>query len=206
MLPARRARWRDLRLWLGLMLIVASMFAGAKVISSGTSTVTLWRAAKDLAIGTVPEVEPVAVSLGGAATAYLAATSIPEGRMRYPIAAGALIPVNAVGAAIPVSTRLVTIPVEPMRMPVGLAAGDVVDVWAAPANPNESSPLAPSPVLRNIRIATVDYEGDGLRGELPVVLDVTDAQVPQLIAAARGAISLVLVPLEAQPVAAGTAP
>ena len=191
-------KWRDARIWLGLGFIVAAMFVGAFVMSSGKATSTVWRATRDLPIGAVPEVEPVSVALGDAASAYLPTSELPQGRMKLPVVSGGLLPRNAVGAAVPSTSRLVTIPVDPMRVPVGLAAGDVVDVWASAPKINDGVQLLPTQVLTNIRVADVDREASAMGGELPVVLDIAQSQTAQLISATRADISLVLVPMSSQ--------
>jgi len=191
-------KWRDTRIWLGLGFIVAAMFLGAFVMSSGTATSTVWRATRDLPVGAVPEVEPVSVALGDSVATYLPAAELPQGRMKLPVASGGLLPRNAVGAPVPATSRLVTIPVDPLRVPVGLAAGDVVDVWASEAKSNDGAPLLPTLVLSNIRVADVNHEASGMGGELPVVLDIAESQTAQLLGATRGEISLVLVPLPSQ--------
>jgi len=62
-----RARWRDGRLWLGVVLIIASMVVGSRLISHSDERVTVWRATHDLSIGSEPaDLEPVAVALGDA--------------------------------------------------------------------------------------------------------------------------------------------
>ena len=191
-------KWRDARIWLGLGFIVAAMFIGAFVMSSGGSTSTVWRATRDLSVGAVPEVEPVTVTLGDAAKTYLPTAEIPQGRMKLPVAAGGFLPRNAVGAAVPSTSRLVTIPVDPMRVPAGLSAGDEVDVWASAPKVNDGASPIPTQVLSNVRVAEVDREASGMGGELPVVLDISESQAAQLIGATRADISLVLVPLPSQ--------
>ena len=190
------ARWRDLRLWLGLGLVVCSMLAGAYVLSAGERSITVWRAATDLAVGDAPQVEAVWVQLEDSAAAYLPATSAPVGRMRVPVAAGALLPVAAVGAAQTSTGRLVTVPVDSMHAPVGLAPGDVVDVWAT--SDDMSNPAPPTLVLAQAHVQAVDRENVGVGGEIPVVLEVDRTQTAQIIAASRGLLSLVEVPLSAQ--------
>ncbi len=192
----RSARWTDIRLWFGLALIVTSMLAGAYVLSAGEDSMTVWRASTDLAIGDVPQLEPVSVRLDGSAVAYVRATSMPEGRMRVPVAEGALLPVAAVGAAESTTSRLITVAVDSLHSPVGLAPGDVVDVWAT--TNDTQNPMPPTLVLAQAHVQAVDRENVGVGGELPVVLDVDKDQTAPIIAASRGQISLVEVPLSAQ--------
>ena len=52
----RTARASDLRLWLGILLLVGSTTAGYLLLSRGEDTVTVWRVTRDLAPGTAPTV------------------------------------------------------------------------------------------------------------------------------------------------------
>lgn len=198
---ARRAprwQWRDLRLWLGLVLIVGSMLAGARLLSSSQEAVTVWQAVRDLAPGAMPQVEPVTVVLGDAASAYAVADTPLDGRMRVPVAAGALVPAGATAKA-EASTRQVTIAVDPLHAPVDLAAGDVVDVWATPTNGGQSTG-APSLVLARALVLQSSPDALGVAGQLAVVIEVPTQQVTSIVTAVRtGQVDLVEVPLEGMP-------
>ena len=190
------ARWTDLRLWLGLCLIVGSMLAGAYLLSADEDSITVWRASADLAVGDLPQVEPVTVRLEDSASIYLSATTQPEGRMRVPVQAGALLPAAAVGAGDSAQSRLVTVAVDSLHTPVGLSPGDVVDVWATPQD--SSNPAPPNLILAQAHVHDVDRDNVGVAGEVPVVLEVDREQSASIIGASRGRISLVEVPLAAQ--------
>ncbi len=196
------ARWTDLRLWLGLALILGSMFAGAFLLSAQEQSIAVWRASVDLAVGDVPQVEPVSVRLDDSASAYLTTSSRPQGRMRVPVQAGALLPAAAVGAADPSQDRLVTVAVDALHAPMDLTAGDVVDVWAT--SDDTAHPLPPTLVLAEAHVQAVDRENVGIGGEIPVVLAVDRLQTASIIAASGGHISLVEVPLSAQRTVAST--
>lgn len=193
----RRWRWRDARLWVGLGLIAVSMVAGARLLSAGQDTVTVWRATRDLAPGAVPAVEPVALALGDAAGVYAPASVPLVGRMAVPVGAGALIPTHAVTAAAPPDHREVTVPVDPLHAPVELASGDVVDVWVTPTDPG-GHPTPPRLVLADVMVASVVADAVGVGGETPVVLDLASSDVAPLVGAMRtGSLDLVRVPLDA---------
>ena len=81
--PAQRMRvmrWRDLRLWAGLVIILFAMFIGAFLLSRGEETTTVWRASSDLSVGAIPVATPVTVSLGAAQDQYLLASEAGRGR------------------------------------------------------------------------------------------------------------------------------
>ena len=200
--PAKRlrvVRWRDLRLWVGLAIMVTAMFAGAFVLSRGDKTTTVWRASSDSSIGSLPIATPVTVMLGEAQDQYILATEPLIGRLRLPVAAGDLIARGALGFAPMLNARLVTIPVDPLHAPVNLATGDVVDIWSTPAEVVGGA--APQPVLvrPGVSVAEVAADSVGVGGEIAVVVEVPESAVDPLVAAARsGLIDLVAVPITSQ--------
>ena len=67
----RTARASDLRLWLGILLLVGSTTAGYLLLSRGEDTVTVWRVTRDLAPGAAPtSLERVSVSRDVAGQGY----------------------------------------------------------------------------------------------------------------------------------------
>ena len=48
----RRARWKDGRLVLGVLLVAITALAGAKLLSAADDTTTIWAAKHDLQAGT----------------------------------------------------------------------------------------------------------------------------------------------------------
>ena len=190
----RRGHWRDARLWIGLALIIVSMVVGARVLAASQHTVTVWQAERDLAPGSAPLVRPVAVALGPLADAYARADAPLTGRMREPVAAGALVPVGAVGDPAPSDVRLVTVPVEPLHAPVGLAAGDVVDVWVSASDAGQV-PQPSALVREGVLVSDVASDTVGVGGQIAVVLEVPASDVAGLVQAMRGgAVDLVRVP------------
>jgi len=193
-----RMRWRDARLWLGVVLMALAMFAGARLLGGGQDTAVVWRAVRDLPAGAVPVAEPIEVSLGEAASAYLPASASLDGRLRIPVPAGALIPADALGMAPQAGTRLVTLAIDPLHSPVGLAAGDVVDIWATGVDGSSAIIEAPQLVLPEVQVVKVDGENLGVGGEMAVVVEVPQASAPDLVRATRSRVlDLVAVPLQA---------
>lgn len=192
----RRHRWRDARLWLGLGLMIAAMVWGASLMSGTDSTVTVWRASRDLLPGAVPAVEPVAVALGAASGAYATADRPLDGRMVLPVAAGSLVPIAAVGGLPDAGARRVTIPIDPLHAPIDLAAGDRVDVWATATDGGQTAALPPALVLAGVLVVSADRESVGVGGEIAVVIEVPESQVSTAIAAIRsGVVDLAAVPI-----------
>ena len=192
----RRIRWRDTRLWLGLGFMIVAMVWGASLMSGSESTVTVWRASRDLLPGAAPVVEPVAVSLGAAAGSYLTADQPLVGVMLLPVTAGSLVPAAAVGGAPSSGVRRVTFPVDPLHAPVDLAAGDRVDVWATVTDGGSTSVIPPVLVLPRVLVVSADRESLGVGGEIAVVVEVPKSQVSAAVSAIRsGVVDLAAVPI-----------
>lgn len=192
------------------MLLVVSMFAGARLLSQDSETITVWQAGRDLSAGAeIYDLRPVTVALGQAESDYVPVDEQIEGRLRYPIAAGELLARSALTDQEQEPSRIITVGVDPLHAPVDLAPGDRVDVWSTPANsgfmdgiPSDSSsdssseaiPLGPRLALASVMVEHVGT--DALGGRVAVVLRVSPDQVADLVQATRsGAIDLVKVPL-----------
>lgn len=193
-----RVRWRDARLWLGVVLILASMLIGSRLISHSDDRVMAWRTTHDLSVGALPtDLEPVAVNLGEASAAYLLASAIPEGVIVQPVPAGALLPQAALGSLEQGDSREITIAVEPLHAPVGLAPGDRVDIWATPRDASAPGPAAK--VETSAIVTSMSVDSMGIGGEIGVAVRIPDSHAQALVTAMRGSvIDLVAVPIESQ--------
>lgn len=190
-----RARVADVRLWLGVALVIGSVVAGARLLAPDDSGVPVLRAQRDLPAGSVPTDLAVAVVPREIAGAYLSAGSwaaASSGVLRWPVRAGELVPSAAMVPASTEPMRVVGVPVETAALPLGLHAGDIVDVWGTP---EDGRP--PRLVLAAARVGATPAEGAGLSGTVAVQLSVPAADVASVVAAARqGWVDLVVVPAE----------
>ncbi|MGY1887238.1 SAF domain-containing protein [Blastococcus sp. SYSU DS0753] len=131
----RRVRapgWLDLRLVLGVLLVLASVLLGARVVSAADATVPVWSAADDLAAGTVltaDDLVVVDVRLDDAADRYLAGSTRPDGStLARGVRAGELLPRSALEE--PSDLVQLALPVQAGYVPPGLRRGQLVDVYA----------------------------------------------------------------------------
>jgi hypothetical protein len=126
-----RPRWLDPRVVGGVLLLVASVVIGARVVGTSAHTTAVWAATGNLAAGTVlgaADLAEVDVNLGDASASYLSAVEAPVGRvLNRPVSTGELVPVAALGDI--GDARVVAIAVTPDRMAPGVAHGSVVDVY-----------------------------------------------------------------------------
>jgi hypothetical protein len=133
--------WRDPRLWIGLAIVAASIVVGAAVIGTSDETVPVWAAADTLGAGHVLTADDLAVRrvrLDGAdaASLYLLADRqlAPDLRLRHEVAAGELLPRDAVARGPDRDQREVPVSVAPDQVPGSVGVGDVVDVYLRPAS------------------------------------------------------------------------
>jgi len=207
--PATRLvvpRWLDARVAVGLLLVLVSVAAGARVVSSAGHLAPVYAAAHELVPGeqlTRDDIAVVQVRLGAGGSRYLAASAaMPVGYVvNRVVGAHELLPAAALspGTAL-LDSRMVTVPVQVGHLPADLGHGDLVDVYVTPKVASGNNVPLPTLVLAK---AAVDGREGGSRGfggasALAVVLVVHDADVPTVVHAVEsGVIDLVRVPAAA---------
>lgn len=124
-------RWLDPRIVGGVLLLVAAVVIGAKVVAASSQTAPIWSATRPLAVGTVvgtEDVEMVEVNLGGTGDHYVGAASDPVGRVvSVALRPGELVPAVALGD--PPSGRVVVVPVPADKFPPDVGHGSVIDLY-----------------------------------------------------------------------------
>ncbi len=126
-----RPRWFDARVIGGILLLVASVVVGAKVIGAASRTSPVWAAAVDLAAGTVLRSEDLVaadVNLGDRGASYVDAASDLAGMvLGRPLGAGEFVPASALR---PVGDgRILSVAVTPDHMAPGVGHGSVADLY-----------------------------------------------------------------------------
>lgn len=199
--PRLRAGRRDLRLAAGVALVVVSVVLGARLLAAADDRVQVWSLAAPLAAGTTLEdgdLVAVPVALDDLAAYVGGGTEVVGRVLLRDVAAGELLPAAAVGDGDPADRRLVTVPVDPLHAPPGLARGERVDVYVTPADGaavGSGVDVLPSLALAGVLVddpGTAD--ASGVTDLLGVVLDVSSADADRAVAAARaGDVDLVRV-------------
>lgn len=207
----RAPSWRDPRLLVGLLLVLGSIVAGARLIESFDHRVPVYAASVALAPGQAvrdDQLARVEVELGGQAERYLsAAAALPAGWVALrEVKAGELIPRSALGRADQVG--------KPVMLPVDqdaarlIGPGDLVDVWVNTRKPGvaSSGPEAygtPVRMLTQAAVSRVPDPGAGrmvaTRGTVGVQVMVPAEQVERLIAAVDQEARFTLVPTVGTP-------
>lgn len=123
--------WLDLRLVIGLVLVLGSVLLGAKIVSGANHTYRMLAVTRDLAAGTLlshDDVVAVRVQLPGHGQGvYVSGDDDVLGKqLNRAVASGELLPAAALGTAAALTT--VTVPFTADNAPT-LAAGQRVKIW-----------------------------------------------------------------------------
>jgi hypothetical protein len=211
----RPPRWLDLRLVLGVLLVLASVLIGARVVSAADATVPVWAVTADLAAGTELSAEDliaVDVRLDDAAGAYLSAGTRPEGRtLARAVREGELLPRSVLEE----SDALVqlALPVQSGYVPPGLQRGQLVDVYAVADPAAGATAVADGSVTLVVRRAPVQALSGRSEGVLStpttavqVVVAVSADDAAEVLAAIAGRPLVVVVheSVDGEEVEAGT--
>ncbi len=160
----RRPRWLDVRVIGGVLLLVAAVVIGAKVIGASSRTSPVWAVTHDLAAGTVlrpADLTRADVNLGDRGEDYLDASSSLDGRiLNRPVHAGELLPASSVGEV--GDARIVSVSVAPDRMAPGVAHGSVIDLYLTSGGSEASGTKATTTLLQGgVTVQTVTAPASG---------------------------------------------
>jgi len=170
---SRRPGWRNPRLLLGLLLVAASVVAGARLMAAADDTVGVWTVARDLPAGATlddGDLKRRQVRFPDEATAdgYLAATDdLPTGAtLNRPVSKGELLPRAAIAEQAGRDLVEVPISVAVDDLPATVRQGSVVDIWVAPkvAAVGGQRPTA-VPVLSDVVVVAVPRGSNSLAPE-----------------------------------------
>jgi hypothetical protein len=191
-LRGHRPAWRDPRLWIGIVLVAASVVVGARVLAAADDTVQLWAAADDLGAGQrVGADDLVATRVrfadGAAQHGYFTVDDeLPADlELTRSVSEGELLPRAAVGT--PQQTGLVELPiaVEPELVPPSIEPGDVVDVYVvAPIGTDGGDQPPAGPALGGATVVDAPELASsfGTSGKRQLVLGVPESAAPAFFA------------------------
>lgn len=173
------------RYLLGLILIITSFISAFLISSASNRTITVWASSTDLAPGKIIEekdITPVKVRLLSNAEQYLdASVEIVGTSVVRKIGAAELIPSFALSPQVDTSLQRVPIQVERLMSPVGLGAGDLVDIYGIPNQMASQSGVVSELILESVGIEEIDDSARELGGALGITLLVPDSLVSDLI-------------------------
>lgn len=199
----RRPGWRDLRLVVGVLLVLVSVAGGVRLVSSLDDTTPVYAAARDLLPGqAVGEGDVVAVEarLGDRVAGYVDASVPlePGTHLLRQVGEGELVPVSALGTARAALDKAVGVPVDVVAAR-SLRSGTVVDVWVSHRDREGVGEkyLDPELLLAGAVVESVPPQTTGLGaglGRTAVQVVVPADEVGRVIAAVDQEARITLVP------------
>ncbi|MEE1616920.1 SAF domain-containing protein [Brachybacterium sp. J153] len=137
----RRPRWRDPRLIVGIVLVVASVLMGALLVSRLSETTPVLIAKGPIAPGDPLDAETlttVELRLGDQQELYVGSLdAVPDGAVAgRAVQAGEMLPVSAVGQPEDVALRPVVIPVD-ASVAESVVPGATVELWHTSPAPQD---------------------------------------------------------------------
>jgi hypothetical protein len=176
----RRARWKDGRLVLGVLLVAITALAGAKLLSSADDTTTIWAAKHDLAAGTTLTDDDLTTARvrftnGEDASRYVAADADLKGLVvTRAVDAGEFVPRDAAVSEAEKDRTELPLSVATGRLPADIASGDDVDIWVVPKDGDQPATL----LWAKVRVLQVDavkgVAGGSARRQVLIGLTRTD--------------------------------
>lgn len=167
----QRPAWRDARLLIGMVLVLASVAVGSAVVASADDRTAMYAARGALVPGqplSEDDLVRVDVQLGSQGERYLPATPglAPERFVLRGMAAGELVPAAAVGGRDQVSVQALTLSVDAGTV-AALVVGSPVDVYVNPADPDAGRADAfsgPVLALEGVSVSSLPKTSGGLSG------------------------------------------
>lgn len=207
--PPRAARrlqrpgWRDLRLVVGVLLVLLSVAGGLRLVASLDDTTPVYAATRDLLPGQPvgeDDLVPVPVRMDDQLSEYVdgSAPIEPGTFLVRGVGAGELVPLTALGTGREALDKTVGVPVD-VAAARSLTAGAVVDVWVSrrDAEAVGEAYLDPELLLAGAVVDTVPAETTGLGaglGRTAVQVVVPADDVGKVIAAVDQEARITLVP------------
>lgn len=188
----------DLRLFIGVAIVVIAAVAGFSLVSSTENTTSVYAASHTLTPGHVLQEKDLVltdVKLGKSTTSYMTSDQFSPGSViTKSINAGELIPVSAVGTAKQVATTNVVVQLD-IPLSAEATVGSTVDVWASiAAGQGVFGP--PAVIIQGAQIAQIT-EATGLAastGGVRVEIVVPQSKVAALLESQANGDAIALVP------------
>lgn len=191
-----RAFWNDVRFFVGLGLIVASVVGVWATVTVARQTVPVFAAARTIVPGdevTADDLRVVEAALGAAEGIYMSPDALTPGTIATrTVAEGELVPVSALEDD--ARARVTTVVVQTTTaVPSDVVPGSVVELWASPVL-EQGAFGTPAILVADATVAAVD-EADSLLGArgsaLELVVPRSDVAAVLQAVAASAALSIV---------------
>ena len=204
----QKPRWRDTRLVVGLLLVLASAALGSFVVAHADDRTAVYAARGPLVPGQhlgEDNLTRVDVRLGSELSRYLQATAepAPDRYVLREVGAGELVPAAAVGGRDQVGVQPLTLSVD-AGAAAALRVGSRVDVYVNQADPGaapggSTAFSGPELVLEGVSVSSLPRTsgglGGGASGDRPIQVMAPTAQIKEIIAAVDLGARITVVPI-----------
>ncbi|GAB6857104.1 SAF domain-containing protein [Microbacterium xylanilyticum] len=199
---AGRRPWTDLRFFIGLLLIVASVAGVWLIVGAAKQTSPVLQAVRTIVPGeplTSADVRVVDVVLGSAGAGYLTPATLEPGLIATrTISEGELVASAAAADADEGRTTSVVVR-STVPVPAAVATGSTVELWEAEPLAEGKGFAEPRVLLSEATVASVDRDDGPLSAKATTLeLVVSRAEVGEVLAAMTGGSSLSVVPVGAR--------
>lgn len=173
----------------GILLVVASVAGVLTLVSLQDKTVPMYVARQDIALGQkidVSALRTVDVRLDSVQQHYLSAAQEPAADLHANslIREGELLPLSAIGGRDPQGRKPLSVELDG-ELPVAVAVGTRVDLWAAARGDNSTTYGEPKRLLQSVEVSSLRDLDTGFGGAAGQVVEllVTDEDLPGLLSA-----------------------
>ncbi|GAA1172625.1 flagellar biosynthesis protein FlgA [Nesterenkonia xinjiangensis] len=201
----RRPSWKDLRLIVGVLIVVASVAGVVALVAAQDRTVPVYAADRTLAVGEpvdIANLRVVDVRLDEVAELYLSAEREPRSDLQFitVVDEGELVPLRAVDTTDPLGRQAVTLEVDE-ALARAVEPGRTVDLWAAfggTVGADAETPVEQIVETAEVSAVTESTSTFGAQSAVTVELLVDPEDLPSVLAARSSAATLSLVPAGAE--------
>jgi len=198
----RRPSWRDPRLGVGILLVVASVALGSWAVSRADATVEVYQADTALTPGEVVDVsdlQVVQVRLDGLEGVYLVpGVDLETAVVTRTVGAGELVPLSSLGSPEQLELRPVQIAMSAAMQDL-VTAGSRVELWVAMPDPTspQGGLLRPELLVDDVEVRDVHTDTSVFAGADSVQVQVLVHQdaLPDLLAALAADGQITIVPV-----------
>ncbi|MFV0252329.1 MAG: hypothetical protein ACK5H2_03230 [Beutenbergiaceae bacterium] len=198
----RRPHWRDPRLGVGILLVVASVALGSVLMARADRSIEVYQAEVALTPGDPLSADVLTVvraQLDDVDGSYLLPSADLDGAVATrTVPAGDLVPMSAVGSADEVAVRPVQVSMSAAMQDV-VQKGTAVDLWVALPDPSASGALLPpQPLVGRVEVSNIHEDTSVFAGvdELQIQVLIPESELADVLSAlsAGGQVTVVPVP------------
>ena len=187
--PSDKCVAKDIRLWLGLVLLVACTALGHSLIRSERVSMPALEVTRNVSVGErigVSDVRTVYVSLPSSGFLVNSASDVIGKTVHAPMYVGTLVDSRYLAASVSRNRRDVTIPLRAGHIPP-IRAGSHVDVWITPSVTGMELPGPARLLVKDVPVVFAPDNQDS-QTDSSVTLSVPEASVQRLVQSMRDGI------------------